>query len=565
MANNKRPRKGRNSKSCENKTRNKKVEVNVDDSDVNAADLRPMEGKRRSKKGDNDYTWYNHYPELLNNVSGFNFGVALGSDLGIKFGGTTVTGPATDVMSRVPGICCVHYVPTVGRATGLVFASPINKVGTQLYAANRVDLGSTASYDSTDTTLYLLHMDSAFQAYALGVKIYGCCRMASPFNYYFMKSLLTSMGVDFESFNVNLSNFRSFLNQYAIYLSSYLVPADFDLYKRHMWLLNNIFTDSDTVKAQMYHYMIDGYYVYTEVTEGPSYCKYFPVPTEQVGRASSSAITFNSFQDMCNQLLLPLQTSQDLQQISADLGKVYGENVYRLSLIPEDYMTPIFYSEEVLMQLENTTLMGEVSNRKRSSSDKYYTWDIYQNVDLNVTPGPALGQVAETNVNTISGIAAGDASYVFSAYNANKLVVNMHTNKVSPEMNMVATRGMATSGPINAMDGTSQPLYGMTIDAYGSEIFTYAAISSLSADGSYIQLFPYVQYMQTYSSQLLSAWITFDWAPNFGACTKQGNVYRFIDMDNYAVIDRKQLEAMHETAILSELYSDKFPQARLNG
>lgn len=548
-----------------NNKKDKKVEINVNDSNVNTADLGPMEGKPGSKKSDNDYTWYNNYPELLRNVSGINFGEPLGSDVDEGFGtwqGKTPNLPASQ--QNIPGICTIHYVPTFGQATGIMYRSPINKVAVQLYSAMRVKLGSTASYDPTDVTMYLIAMDSAYQLYALGAKIYGCLRMSSPFNYYFMQGLVESLGVDYTSFSTNLAQFRSFINQYAIYLSSYLVPSDFSLFKRHMWHMQNIFTDNATPKGQMYQFMLDGFYVWTEVTEGPAYCKFSQFSLEDVG--GEGKITFNTFMDACNQVLTALQTSQDIAQMSADIGKAFEQSVYQLALIPEEFITNIAYSKEVLSQIENMRLYGPVFTSKTSANSSYNNWDIVQNVSLTTTPGPALLQVMRTQPSQLNKASAGPAMmFAYAAYLTKRALINKHFSEVSNEMNMVMTRGV---GVVTAcgMDEVDDTQWYIELGSVGTEVYTFADIVQFNATGFGFSHNPYITMMGSgLNLQTIAQWSTFDWAPMLYQTAASGNTYRYLDVDMYALIDNDQIEMMNTTAILSELYSPKFPQSKLNG
>lgn len=557
----------------------KKVEVNVNDADVNTADLRPMERKSGSKTGDNDYTWYNHYAKQFDTVSGFQYGKPLGSGIGYAFssdltlGGSKVNHNYT--LKTVPGIMTLHYIPTFGAAPGGTYASPLNKVSDQIYQVMRMLLGSRANYDETDTALYLIAMDSAFMLYSLGMKIYGSLRMSSPQNYYFMRALCASMNVDFNSFADNMADFRNLLNQYAIYLSTYSVPADFDIYKRHAWLLQNLFVDSETPKAQMYHYMPDGYYVYKEVTNGPAYCQFNPMLTAQVGSTGQMAITFQSLKTMMYECLNALQTSQDVAEMSADINKAFAGKVYQLELTPEDFYVPIRSSKEVLSQIENTILYGKAQSveykKGTTTEETYLSWNIYQSVDLAESNGPVLMQLATTSPLLVNSSIPDTAIYQYSRQN---FIVNMHKAEVTKEDNFVATRGICTSHVESYfLESDPASVACVTLDSYGSEVFTFAAMFHIDNDGDSTSFNGVVETDYCTVSvptpfQLLSEWNTFDWAPVIEAVSSTVDttnkvvnltVRRYQDFDYFALVDATQVEAMNTTAVLSMFWSDKFP------
>lgn len=363
--------------------RSKKVELNIDDSSINKADL---------KGAENDYTWYTKYAQLFENVTGINFGNQVGSQL--RWIPSQITPSANVFPPTAAGVCAIHYIPTLGAADQTL-SSPLNKVASQMFAVMRQQLGSTASYDTPDIMLYLGAMDSAFQLYTMGAKIYGLLQMASPFNNYFLKRMCQANCIDFDSFDSNMSNFRAKLNQYAIFLSSREVPAEFDIYKRHTWLVQNMFTDSSTAKAQIYTFVPDGYYIYTEATSGPAYLKYTPFNYAQAG--STSLLTFSDWSTAINNIYESLLMSSDINQMSADIGKAFQHEVFTMQMIPENYVTPIAYSSEVLSQIENCILLGSGLNTANGSTGYNY-WDIYQTVDL--PRDPRLVQSAKCSTYT---------------------------------------------------------------------------------------------------------------------------------------------------------------------
>lgn len=520
----------------------KEIEVNVKDADINKADL---------KGAENDYTWYTKYPTLFKNVTGVNFGNQVGAPF--NWNPALLSADSNLYPYTAAGICTIHYIPTIGAANSTL-DTPAARVAAQMYSAMRMKLGSTASYDATDIMLYFGAMDSAYNLYAMGAKVYGILRYASPFSNYFMERMCTANCIDYSSFDENMANFRSKLNQFAIFLSSRLVPASFDIIKRHVWMATNMFTDSETAKAQIYTMVPDGYYVYTEVTSGPGYLKFTPFP---YANTPTAKLTYQNWVMALNSVYESLMGSSDIDQMSADIGKAFEGDTFTLSLIPEDYLTPISYSKEVLSQIENCVLCGQYAAREITvGSNKYGSFDIYQEVSL--PKSPRLVQRAYT----LSNLAASDPENEVNAFNSTlraKKLLNFHWMNPTQEDIIVATRGIP--GSLNLTTDNSAVL----VSGYGSEVYTYASLWDIDSAGNMSEHHYY--YMGwgsvNYAPALMSKWVQFDWAPMFwykynGATSLK---YNFMaDIDNYALVDWIQLADMNTNAMLSEFYSDKFPQ-----
>lgn len=543
------------------KKRSKELEVNIKDDQINKADLKGM-GR------ENDPEWYSHYPTLLNNVTGINFGATvgglvdtIGSPSFNDSAGTAVPADYSFKPTAISGIMSIGYLPTLGTAAS-VYDSTANKVAVQLYSAMRQKLGSTASYDPVDTMMYVGAVASAYQLYALGVKIYGCLRLASPFNRYFLQPLVRSMGVDYSSFETNMNDFRAFINRYAIYLTSLMVPADFDYFKRQVWMMQNIFTDSNSAKAQLYLYRMDGFYTYEEQVEGPAYLK---MNLWNSATNTTLLINFNDYITNCNLVMDKLLGSSDITQMSADIGKAFDNDVYVLSAIPEDYLTPIVYSQEVLSQFENCVLNGVPLNTVRLEAPftQYNFWDIIQD-NRFVAGNPRLLQQAMFSYTTTqtSNIPRCKANYM--GLMDSRPLLNFHKMDITPGDIIVATRGM--TGQYNYSIGSATDTtirYSPTY--YGTEVYTTAWVITTNPTDSAVPPtigLSVLQYINTAANAATaSQWSQFDWAPTMWICDAAiRNVYRLQDSDMYGQVGVSTLRDLHTCAVLSEFYSPKFPQ-----
>lgn len=513
-------RKGNSRSNTRGKRRGKEIEIDVPEKRINKEEL----------STNNDYSWYTKYPGLFSNVTGINTGTQVGSQL--NWDPSALTPSSVFLNATAAGMCVIHYIPTMGSADA-VLTSPANKVGSQMYAVMRQELGSTAQYDATDIMLYLGGMQSAFMLYALGAKIYGMLRMASPFNNYFLENIAEAHSVDFNSFSTNLSNFRSTLNQYAIFLSSRQVPAEFSIYLRHMWLLSNMFTDSDTAKAQIYSFMPDGYYTYVENSGGPGYLKFNKMP---YAIDVNTKLTFNDWKTMINNVYESMMGSSDIDQMSADIWKAFKGNTFVLSTINEDFVIPIVYSQEVLMQIENIMLLGYPAELSYTvGNNTYKSWDIYQTTALPTSP--RLIQHGDCSLNLNATPTQTQYDNLNKLFAARKLV-NFHKSEIPKEDVIVATRGIPGYVTLPATLPTSAVI-SPTAARYGTEVYTRAVLVDMNSTYTIQRtVYQYCTPDRGNSQQIASLWSQFDWAPTYFQINSGMNAFAFMcDIDMSAMID----------------------------
>lgn len=579
------------------RNKSREVEVDVERTAINKADMFTG-GSNRKSSGGNDPSWYNHYPDLTSNAAVLNFSDPIGGvlDYGMPTDvGTTITFDNTQ--STIPGICGIAWMPTVGKANASL-NSPINKAAFQSYMAQRYKLSSVASYDPSDTALYEVAMDSAFTVYGFMAKIYGTMRLTNLWNRYLPQALIKNMGVDFEDIWANLSQFRALMNTYAVYLSNYAVPSSMDYFKRHFWLSQSIFMDGPTVKSQIYHFNLYGYYTYVEVTDGPAYCKWNTFRNSQ-----GNLLKFADFKTITSNILNALNGSQDINQMSADILKAYDGNIFRLTTIPDDFVIVPEYNEEVLTQIENMILVGEPTNVKIGSLGNA-TADITVDVTLPDVTSPRIVQnmlytdpvmTAIKSTGYVNNQGNVSTALPYSAatcgYAAKNQIINLHKNDPTVDDVMVASRGIVSvesDGFARVKVTGAQPFSYNVIKPQncGSELFLYAQLTNantlLAARGEAI----YTTYMfdarnvsvydnpePSYTS-VASLWSCFDHAPrlvimqlgpnepsvsnaNWDTTTSY-EINQYHDFDNYELVSNENLETMHTAAMLSLFYNQTF-------
>jgi len=349
-----------------------------------------------SKRPMNDPAYYNKYPELVKDVASFWFSKPLGFPI-------KQFSDEADYIETAPGICTLYYIPGPGVSNSP--ASAVNTVARAAYVFQRYVNSGSKTYEPADLMMYFLAMDSAYQMWAVGRRAIGLARLFSASNRYRAKEMLKACGFD-PSVMEELPRLRAVVNNFAARISSFAVPGTMDYFKRHAEVNQVVFMDANSNKSQMYVMVPSTYYVYTESE----------AKLTHKSRWLYDYWTVDTYEAALNEIAAPIVLSEDFGIMSGDVVKAYKDNIMRLSLTPEDYITPIVYDEVMLSQIENAMVVSAV------------TTDIIQDRET--------GSILWT-----PGLTGGDLTF------NSEPVVNMHTDAPTSDELMEATRLMVKAEP----------------------------------------------------------------------------------------------------------------------
>lgn len=507
------------------KRRTKEVEFNIDEDKINSSDIPHV---ITSGKKDNDPAWYMNLSNLGKDMASIPFNIPNGL-LNQPFRSAGSTHPANGAFWTAPGIMTFTVMPTIGPATSPT--SPVNIAAQQMYTLTRKANSGAANYDKTDLMMLILAMDSAYMLYETLLRAYRLIGTYNYMNRYLPDNVLTSLGFDI-SLTYNLAEFRGILDMFAYKLASVNIPDQLDIIKRHSWMFSNIYTDAQNIKAQLYAYIPDGFYVWTEGQNAE------PTSLQYVQWAKLPGTTVNfwnlsSIKSAIDTIMNPILGSEDCGIIAGDFAKAFGEGGMIKIMPVRDYesIAPV-YSSEVLNQMMNAfSTFSAIGNTTGNNCAI-----IVDNTDT--TSGPYLKQSI-----TLS-------PQVYSAYFSEvKPIVNFIDVEPTPENVMVATRLITLSDKNN------------NLLTYGTEIVTEIQPWSRTSSGDTLHN-PWKQWNFVSSSELASilsgiAMSTkFDWSPamylwnNVGGGTVNyiGNT---IDLCNYTYLEDTTITNLHEVAVMS--------------
>lgn len=527
-----------------------------------------------AERSDNDPRWYSTNPMLLKDAASIPFSWSTGTRI--------TTGFAAKPTFIVPGISTISLMPTFGYSDSTVEA--MNIAAFEQYSFVRHANSGSANYDAPDLMLYCMSIASVVSFLQFVKRVYGVANLYSQRNRYLPRFLVESMGVDFDSVIENLADFRYRTNVLIHKVASFAIPANFTLYQRQAFLYSNVYCEGTSVKDQMYLYVPDGFCMYgisrSDVKSGklyympfdPAYANVDPSFTATMPKPTNGKFTTETLMQYGDNLLTTIMRSEDLNIMSGDILKAYGDGgILKFSTLEENYMVVPMFDIGVLEQFKNA---------------KFYQPAIYNNID-----GGAFGQqlwsvAARTNVKAAEGVTPywpSLVSYYTRAekYGTLRSMVTTQTNvqstvglraqanqllttttaEVTPELVMESSRLIVAASTTDYVSvGSDTVANNYPVMYYGSEIPVWLKFWQIGFDDETGEAqLKSVDINSTYLSGTSDAALTalsygryFDFCPEINGAPSRGYFYAF-DLDNYAVLTPPDLKRLHEAAILSML------------
>lgn len=383
---------------------------------------------------DNDWTWYASNEQLLRDSASFSYNYPLGSL--IDWDSYT---EEKNTMA-VPGVMSFETSTCFGFTDDPNDA--INIAARNIYTYVRHANSGSSNYDAPDLMIYLMAMDSVYSTLAWLKRIYGIANIYSYTNRYLPETLLRANHIDFQDLLANLSNYRGRLNALVVKAGSLCVPDTMPIFKRHEWLYSGLYYDTPTEdKAQIYMHVPHGFWraEFNSTAAPGMYLQYHPWWGEKVGAGSFTddyTITMGRALTTLTSMLDAVLSSESFNIMSGDILKAYtAGSIVKLEQIPENYTVVPTYSEEVLDQIQNLTMMGEFASEHGM---KHLNTSLYEAVDAE--SGVPSGYLTSTPYFWVDDRhVGGDEFGGLDAYFEKRMVNFTHGN-ITPANTMVATR-----------------------------------------------------------------------------------------------------------------------------
>lgn len=536
---------------------------------------------------DNDPNWNAPTAQILKDANSVNFSTKIGKAKALHnqgYNDTLVTknydmdGTAT---LWDPGIMCIELMPSYGMPKDPTAA--INTSGSAIYSFTRHANSGARVYDYADEVMYIMAGTNVYQFYAWMCRVYGVLTDYQFWNQYVPDTLCQAMHVLKSDLVKNMADFRLYINEYAFRMQSIILPSGITFIDRKLSMYSDLYTDSETTRAQIYLFNPHGFYFWNEGTQaGPGYLEYQELPIN---------MTYEQIMDYGNALLGPVIGSEDFNALMAgDILKAFGTDIFKVSPIAETYKVSPKYSKEILMEIENC---------KPIVKETFKPVQARLSHDPTINSGIVIEQVyfTQPNRSILNTSDTGGYNNVYDvagyALQQNETILNYHGDEPSPEeitvMTNLTTLGTKPVGNIPSwvVDpgegyilteprcvGTDIPVKGimytmgrqgsistMNFSSYPTVAVPYIGTGTSTGTQMYTTvalniLYSFMNNMNTISS--------FDWHPilqpvmmALGSSTTQAaelyTMQAVVDLDNYTLIDEETLLKIHDAAVLGQM------------
>lgn len=321
------------------------------------------DGENRDKEGKssgyNDVSWYTRYPNLSLATANFPFPNRPGME--VPLGSITDGTNTFQSTMYVPGVMALDWMPSVGtseRAT-----DPASIMIKEMYAQVRSAFGgSTLAADPPDFGIYIFALDSIFTYIAYLKRLYRVLNVWTPENYVLPDIVLAAMGFtnnDIQKLRIERVQLWEYINELVYMTRKLTCPAIMDLFNRHYWMSDNVYTDAPEINSQFYLFNLVAVYRYEALpmpgtTDDAAGLSMIKLPQYQNAN-SGVTITAQILYDFGRQLIEDMVAWDDGYIISGYLKKAYdGVPVFMVDELPQNQPFNPVYVEEVLSQIENS-------------------------------------------------------------------------------------------------------------------------------------------------------------------------------------------------------------------
>lgn len=312
----------------------------------------------------NNPAWYATDPALLRDSASLPWSWVSGSPFELIDSSRSFMAEGTQTGDYVvPGIMVSYILPTVGSA--IDGSSPLNVAAQSAYSYVRHANSGSRNYSAEDLMIYMVAWASVFSYLNFLIRAYSIATLYTIGNRYLPDGLLEAMGFNATDLCDNLAQFRYSLNILINKSSALAVPATMTYFQRQAMLYQNIYTEGESVKDQLYMYCPMAFFKFTineETKKGQLvYSKWMPDYNANTSYGTNKRAMFgpskswkNAIQ-FGNDLLSTIFANEDFGLMSGDVLKAYGGNIIKLASIPEYLPIVPVYDRYVLEQMQNAT------------------------------------------------------------------------------------------------------------------------------------------------------------------------------------------------------------------
>lgn len=387
------------------------------------------DGSFDTLKGVNDISWYTRYPILSSTAASFPYPYRPGMEFDLGSAAINIDGTVQDgirMRTRIPGVLRINWSPSVGYSTEPT--DPASNVGKEIYARVRAVYSGSLDADAPDFIMYLMALDSIFAYLAWLKRVYRTTSAWSPDNYTTPDWLLRAYGftvAQISDLRQNKTQLLNRINELILQTGKFKCPAVMDVFNRHFWMSDNVYTDSQYFStSQLYVFNPTGFYTLnptaaipgdsTNTAAGLTYTE-LKVTTPTQGSVVESLYAYGLA------MIKALDEWDDGYTISGYLKRAYdGIPSFVVAPLDASEMLEPIYVEEVLTQIENCRGMINYTSYVDNCRN------VYQNPLTNAV-------ISQPMMFIPQGSAKGDEVFLPG-------IISVRSPNPSPADNIIATR-----------------------------------------------------------------------------------------------------------------------------
>lgn len=492
----------------------------------------------------NDPKWYGSDSSLLRDSASLPFSYAVGMPIDLK--NPALTQLPGGQKFAIPGFMALRLKPSVGFSDDS--GDPINVAAFRMYTFVRHLNSGHVNYDAPDLMIYVLAMSQVYSYINFLQRAYGLVYTYSQKNRYLPDALLRAMGINPQNVRDNLASFRYGINVLINKAASLCVPADMYILSRHSSVYQNIYIEGDSLKDQMYFYTPDSFWKFALNADLSGMLQDTQFYNDAKEYTVDELIAYGT--DMLARLIM----SEDMNIMSGDIRKAYGDNIIKLQPLQVDFpITPVF-DHAVLQQIKNSVVVN-------------YTvadFDVTQSSDHGHLVHQPEAQVARKTGDWYTG----GTSYMLQGLMEDK-ILSVASADPTPEEVMESSRNIPYFSNFTRTDAEAHifihpcadvvvncNIYYFEPDADGPILMSlpvsYIYCPNADSNDAQALAFKIMSYMGHFKYHPMMHVIPLRAGTTSGSFnyTDANLCY---DVDNYTILNGTTIERMNETALLSML------------
>lgn len=459
--------------------------------------------------------------------------------------GSTLDFDSSDLTSMsIPGAMIYDVVPTIGHSNSVL--SPINIASRQMYNFIRHDKSGSSRYDAPDMGIYCVALANVYAFLNWLRRSYQLSNVYTAKNRYFPEAVVFGTGVDFNMFAYNRADFRAWFNMATLRVAKLHVPAAIPLFGRMATMYTEIFGEGPSLRDQIYMLNPAGFYFYKLNSDGSGALEFRSLTHLQEQYSGGKPLTLEALELIFDEFVAPILMDEDFCMMSGDIIHAYGpEALIKLSLLSEEETISHALSLDVLDMFRNAEIVPlDLSDISITQDTENLNGYLRQEIDPTrlasgesklegaLTLSILKGRKALTTYNPepTSANTYNNSRWCYSVSNNNKLIsgseviCNARILRLNEQDNYSpATTEFHMVDVLHTEDGFS-----VSVSGYIHKLWYFM-------EGSRFTFHPAVYFA----------------SGNFESSTPVYPPVMVQQLDNYTLIDRLQVERMHEVTLLN--------------